>query len=134
MATLVDSNVVLDLLTRDPRWHDWSQRAMRVSAVRGPLFINDVIYAEVSPGFRTIEDLDVVIAELKLEHVRLPKTALFLAARVFAGYRRRGGTRTGVLPDFFVGAHAAVAQLPLLTRDPARYRREFPSLALVTPS
>ena len=133
MATLVDSNVILDLLTADPVWADRSERALRAASLRGPLVVNDVVYAEVSPGFRTVEALDGEIARLRLDHRPLPRAALFLAARVFAAYRRRGGTRTGVLPDFFVGAHAAVAGLPLLTRDGARYRTDFRTVEVLSP-
>jgi predicted nucleic acid-binding protein len=131
--TLVDSNVILDLVTADARWAGWSEQAMRASALRGRLLINDVIYAELAPAYARIESLDAALAELRLVHAPMPRAALFLASRAFAAYRRRGGTRTGVLPDFFVGAHAAVGGLSLLSRDAGRYRGSFPSIALVTP-
>jgi predicted nucleic acid-binding protein len=133
MATLVDSNVLLDLVTDDLAWADRSAHAMRAAALRGPLLINDVVYAELAPGYPAVEDLDAAIARLELRHDPLPRAGLFLAARVFRAYRRRGGTRTGVLSDFFIGAHAAVTGLPLLTRDPARYRTDFPTVVLVVP-
>ena len=133
MATLVDSNILLDLLTDDPVWADRSERALRAASLRGALVINDIVYTEISPGYQRIEALDAVLADLQLEHRPMPRAALFLAARAFGAYRRRGGLRTGVPPDFFIGAHAAVAQLPLLTRDAARYRTDFPTVELLPP-
>lgn len=133
MATLIDSNVILDVVTPAAPWGDRSERALRASALRGPLLINDVIYAEVSPNFTRMEELDALVANLGFRHVAVPRAALFLAARASVDYRRRGGSRTGVLPDFFVGAHAAVAGLPLLTRDVARFRTNFPSVRLIAP-
>lgn len=131
--TLVDTNVLLDLLTNDAEWADWSQRQLEAAAVRGPLQINDVVYAELSVGFQRIEELDAVLAAAQIEMAPIPREALFLAGKVFQRYRAGGGSRTGVLPDFFIGAHAAVASLPLLTRDVRRYRTYFPTLTLVAP-
>lgn len=131
--TLVDTNVLLDLLTNDAEWADWSQRQLEAAAVRGPLQINDVVYAELSVGFQRIEELDAVLAAAQIEMAPIPREALFLAGKVFQRYRAGGGSRTGVLPDFFIGAHAAVADLPLLTRDVRRYRTYFPTLTLVAP-
>jgi predicted nucleic acid-binding protein len=132
-VTLVDTNVLLDLVTNDAEWADWSQRQLEAAAVRSPLRINDVVYAELSVGFQRIEELDAVLAAAQIEIAPIPREALFLAGKVFQRYRAGGGSRTGVLPDFFIGAHAAVAGLPLLTRDVRRYRTYFPTLTLVAP-
>lgn len=131
--TLVDTNVLLDLVTADPQWADWSIAALEASSLQGSLFINDVVYAELSVRYERIELLDEFIGRAGLEMVGLPRPALFLAGKVFARYRRAGGIRSGVLPDFFIGAHAAVARLPLLTRDEGRYRTYFPTVELISP-
>jgi predicted nucleic acid-binding protein len=131
--TLVDTNVLLDLVTDDSDWADWSVRQLDAAALRGELVIDDVVYAELSVRFATIEALDAVLDEARLSIATMPRAALFLAGKVFQRYRAAGGTRTGVLPDFFIGAHAAVAGLPLLTRDARRYRTYFPSIDLITP-
>jgi predicted nucleic acid-binding protein len=132
-VTLVDTNVLLDLVTADPRWADWSIAALEAASLRGPLYIDPVIYAELSTRYDRIELLDEFVAVAGLEMLELPRPALFLAGKAFAQYRKSGGTRTGVLPDFFIGAHAAISGLPLLTRDEGRYRTYFPKLALITP-
>ena len=131
--TLVDTNVLLDVVTEDAAWADWSQRQLEAAAVRGPLLINDVVYAELSVGFLRKEEVDEALAIAQVEMAPMPREALFLAAKVFQRYRAGGGTRSGVLPDFFVGAHAAVARLPLLTRDIRRYRVYFPTVRLISP-
>lgn len=131
--TLVDTNVLLDLVTADPKWADWSVAALETASLRGPLFINDVVYAELSIRYERIEVLDEFIAKAGLEMVGLPRPALFLAGKAFSQYRRAGGTRSGVLPDFFIGAHAAISRLPLLTRDEGRYRTYFPTVQLIAP-
>lgn len=130
---MVDTNVLLDVATGDPDWADWSLHALDVAATRGAILINDVIYAEFSVGYRRIEEVDGVLRDAGIEIADMPRAALFLAGKVFQNYRGRGGARTGVLPDFFIGAHAAVAELPLLTRDPRRYKTYFPSLSLIAP-
>jgi predicted nucleic acid-binding protein len=132
-GVLVDTNILLDLATDDPNWADWSIRQLEAAALSGPLFISDVIYAELSVRFAAIETLDAFVAEGGLVHAATPRAALFLAAKAFQRYRGAGGVRTGVLPDFFIGAHAAVADLPLLTRDAGRYRTYFPKLQLIAP-
>jgi hypothetical protein len=132
-ATLIDTNVLLDVVTDDPDWAEWSIRALDAAALGGPLLINDVIYAELSVRFPAIEALDAVIEEAGLEHAATPRAALFLAGKAFQRYRAKGGARTGVLPDFFIGAHAAVDGLALLTRDFGRYRSYFPTLRIVAP-
>nr|WP_207747590.1 PIN domain-containing protein [Pelagibacterium limicola] len=130
---MVDTNVLLDLATNDPAWVDWSLMQLEAASLAGPLLINDVVYAELSVRYERIEDLDAFIAHAGIDMVPTPRPALFLAAKAFAQYRTAGGKRTGVLPDFFIGAHAAVADLPLLTRDLGRYQTYFPTLRLIVP-
>ena len=130
---LVDTNVLIDVLEDDPVWADWSLSALRRQAQVHRLIINPVIYAELSFAFSTMEALDRVLETLVLPLRPLPKPALFLAGKAFAKYRKRGGTKHSVLADFFIGAHAAVEGIPVLTRDPRRYRTAFPRLRLVTP-
>jgi predicted nucleic acid-binding protein len=132
-VTLVDTNVLLDLVTDDPHWADWSIAQLEAASLAGPLVINDVVYAELSVRYDRIEDLDAFLDQAGLEMAPMPQAALFLAGKVFTNYRRAGGSRTGVLPDFFIGAHAAVGKLPLLTRDVGRYRSYFPTLRLIAP-
>lgn len=131
--TLVDTNVLLDLVTDDHVWADWSIAQLEAASLKGPLLINDIIYAELSVRYERIEDLDAFINEAQLVIMALPRPALFLAGKVFAHYRRAGGSRTGVLPDFLIGAQAAVQRIPVLTRDVGRYRRYFPTVELITP-
>jgi predicted nucleic acid-binding protein len=133
-VTLVDTNVLIDILSNDPNWRAWSQARLEERSSEGPLVINDVVYAEMAARFATHEQLDAEIAELDVVLQRMPKPALFLAGRAFERYRRFGGSRTGVLPDFFIGAHAQVVQWPLLTRDVDRYRTYFPDVELITPT
>lgn len=131
--TLVDTNVLLDLVTDDPHWADWSIAQLEAASLDGPLLINDAVYAELAVRYARIEDLEAFLDAAGLEMSPIPRAALFLAGKAFTQYRRSGGARTGVLPDFFIGAHAAVGRLPLLTRDGGRYRTYFPSLRLITP-
>ncbi|BFL65682.1 putative cytosolic protein [Roseomonas mucosa] len=131
--TLVDTNILLDLAIDDPNWVDWSIRQLDAAAVAGPLLINDIVYAELSVRFPAIEAVDAFLEEAGIVLQPMPRAALFLAGKAFQNYRARGGSRTGVLPDFLIGAHAAVAKLPLLTRDVGRYRSYFPSVALIAP-
>ena len=130
---LVDSNVLVDVLQDDPQWADWSIRQLRAQATVHELAINPVIYAELSVSFSTIEALDGVVATLALRLQEIPLAALFLAGKAYLQYRQRGGSKAQVLPDFFIGAHAAVAGWPLLTRDASRFRTYFPSLEVVAP-
>jgi predicted nucleic acid-binding protein len=132
-VTLVDTNVLLDLVTNDPDWSGWSIAQLEEAALKGPLCINDVVYAELSVRYARIEDLEAMLDDAAIEVARTPRDALFLAGKVFVQYRKSGGARTGVLPDFFIGAHAAVSGLPLLMRDGGRYRTYFPSMALIAP-
>jgi hypothetical protein len=133
-STLVDSNVILDVLTEDPRWFKWSSSALEQCANAGRLFINPVIYSEVSMGFKRIEELEAALPCEFFERLPIPFEAAFLAGKAFLAYRRKGGPRTSVLPDFFIGAHAAVAGLRLLTRNRGGYGTYFPSLELVSPA
>lgn len=131
---LVDTNVILDVVKDDARWGDWSQAQLDAGSMRGPLAINAVIYAELSIPYGRIEELESVLAKGGFRVEPMPREALFLAGKAFLAYRKRGGAgRTGVLPDFFIGAHAAVAGIPLLTRDTRRYRTYFPKLELISP-
>lgn len=130
---LVDTNVLLDLVTDDPNWAAWSQAQLEAAALRDDLAINAVIYAELSTGFRRIEEVDAMLDTTGLRLEPIPRPALFLAGKAFRQYRRAGGATTGVLPDFFIGAHAAVANAPLLTRDAGRYRTYFPTVEVVAP-
>lgn len=131
--TLIDSNVLIDLLIDDPKWFDWSLAHLEQAALRGPLLINDIVYAETSTRYPAIEDFESALDVGKVTVVPTPRMALFLAGKAFTKYRRAGGIRTGVLPDFFIGAHAAVDELPLLTRDARRYRHYFPTVMLIAP-
>jgi len=133
MSTLVDTNVLLDIATRDPVWATWSLGQLDAAAIRGPLVINDVIYAELSVRYGRIEDLNAFVEMAGLVQQPMRRAALFLAGKVFQTYRAAGGVRNGVLADFFIGAHAAVEGLVLLTRDVHRYRTYFPKLTLVAP-
>lgn len=130
---LVDTNVLVDVLQDDPQWADWSIRQLRAQAAVHELAINPVIYAELSVSFTTIEALDGVVATLALRLQEIPLPALFLAGKAYLQYRQRGGSKAQVLPDFFIGAHAAVAGWPLLTRDASRFRTYFPGLAILAP-
>jgi predicted nucleic acid-binding protein len=132
-GTLVDSNVILDLLTEDDTWFAWSSDALAHAADAGPLFINPVIYAEVSVRFSRIEDLDDALPASDYGRLPIPWDAAFLAGKTFVSYRRKSGTKSSVLPDFLIGAHAAVADLDLLTRDVARYRTYYPTLRVTSP-
>lgn len=131
--TLVDSNVLLDIATGDPRWASWSEQALASAADAGQLAINAVIYAEVSVGFATIEELDDALSPDTFLRAPLPYDAGFLAGKAFLTYRRRGGVRSAPLPDFYIGAHAAIAGYQLLTRDASRYRTYFPTISLICP-
>lgn len=131
--TLVDTNALLDLATDDSSWADWSTAALEAASVEGPLFINDIVYAEFSVGYDRIDDVDAFFAKARISIVPFAREALFLAGKAFARYRAAGGIRPGVLPDFFIGAHAAVSGVPLLTRDPRRYRTYFPTVTLIAP-
>lgn len=130
---LVDTNVLVDVLQDDPHWGAWSIGQLRAQSQVHALAINPIVYAELSLSFSTVEALDRVVARLELAFHEVPRAALFLAGKAFAQYRRRGGAKTQVLPDFIIGAHAAVLGAALLTRDAARYRSYFPSVQVIAP-
>lgn len=131
--TLVDANVLLDLAENDPVWASWSERALGEAAEYGVLAINPLIYSEVSIGYERREQLDEALPKDEYVRLDLPSEAAFLAGKVFVAYRRAGGRRRSPLPDFYIGAHAAVAGMRLLTRDATRYRTYFPKLELIAP-
>lgn len=133
LTTLIDSSVLLDILTADPTWASWSEAALASARDAGRLVISPIIYAEVSAGFDRIEDLDDSVPDAEFDREPLPYEAGFLAGKAYLAYRRRGGQRRSPLPDFYIGAHAAVRGYQLLTRDAARYRTYFPSLGLRAP-
>ena len=133
MDILVDSNVILDIVTGDNKWFEWSSDALAKYAETHTLVINPIIYAEVSIGFHRIEDVEAVLAPTFFRRDPLPWEAAFLAGKCFLAYRKRGGRKSSTLPDFFIGAHAAIARIPLLTRDGSRYRTYFPKLKIVAP-
>lgn len=130
----MDSSVLLDVLTDDSTWGEWSRQALVQAADDGQLIINPIVYAEISTGFERIEEVDEAVPASDFEREALPYEAGFLAGKAFLAYRRRGGQRRSPLPDFYIGAHAAVCNYRLLTRDVARYRTSFPSLDLLAPA
>lgn len=133
MAVLVDSNVILDVFTQDEKWFNWSSEILAEYAEGELLYINPIIYAEVSVGFERIEDLEAALPLDYIKRAALPYEASFLAGKCFARYRRAGGNKRSPLPDFHIGAHAAVQGWKLLTRDKGRYRTYFPALEIIAP-
>lgn len=131
---LVDTNVLVDVLENDPDWADWSVAQLQAQSKVHQLVINPIIYAELSLTFSTVEALDQVLDGMELRMQEIPKPALFLAGKAFARYRRSGGVKNNVLGDFFIGAHAAVSGLPVLTRDTRRYKNYFPTVKLIAPA
>ncbi|MGH8403776.1 MAG: type II toxin-antitoxin system VapC family toxin [Gammaproteobacteria bacterium] len=130
---LVDTNVLVDVLTNDPQWADWSIQQLRAQSQLHDLLINAVIYAELSLTFGSVGDLDETVDGMGLILNEMPRPALFLAGKAFVRYRREGGRKNNVLADFFIGAHAAILRCPILTRDVKRYHRYFPSVVLIVP-
>lgn len=130
---LVDSNILLDIVTADPEWLPWSQAALADALLAGPVAINQLVYAEVSIAYRHASELDAILTRLRVQRADLPWEAAHLAGQAFLRYRRQGGNRTSPLPDFYIGAHAQVAGLQLLTRDAKRYRTYFPKISLIAP-
>jgi predicted nucleic acid-binding protein len=133
-AVLIDSNVLLDVMTADAAWFSWSAAALASAADRGRLVINPIVYAEVSIRFSTVEAVDAALPTTMFDREAIPYQAAFLAGKAFLAYRRRGGEKRSPLPDFLIGAHAAAAGYSLLTRDTARYRTYFPDVTLITPT
>lgn len=130
---LIDTNVILDVVQNDARWADWSQTQLERCALRDALCINSVIYAELSMAFTRIEEVELAVRRAEFSVRDIPREALFLAGKTFLKYRRSKGAKAGVLPDFFIGAHAAIVKAPILTRDTARYRTYFPTVELISP-
>jgi hypothetical protein len=130
---LVDTNVLLDIATNDAQWAEWSSEALTRALDRGPVLVNPIVYAEVSVGFERIEDLDAFLPETAFRREALPYSAGFLAGKAFVTYRKRGGEQRSPLPDFYIGAHAAVGHYQLLTRDASRYRTYFPTVDVRAP-
>ncbi|TVQ96502.1 MAG: type II toxin-antitoxin system VapC family toxin [Spirochaetaceae bacterium] len=133
MTTLVDANVLLDLFTDDPRWCDWSRDQLSLAMTAGTVAINPIIYAELCYAFARESELELELTRLQVERLELPYSAAWRASEAFVRYRRSGGTKRSPLPDFFIGAHAESAGLPLLTRDEGRYRTYFPAVRLIRP-
>ncbi|HXW53055.1 MAG TPA: type II toxin-antitoxin system VapC family toxin [Myxococcota bacterium] len=133
MAFLVDSNIILDIVTEDAEWFSWSSSTIEQCLEIGKLWINPIIYAEVSIGFSRIEDLDAVLPEAIFKRAPLPWDAGFLAGKCFLSYRKSSGTKRAPLPDFYIGAHAAVSGLTLITRDARRYKTYFPKVKIICP-
>jgi predicted nucleic acid-binding protein len=131
---LVDTNILIDVLNNEPIWADWSIQQLREQSEIHVLTINPIIYAELSPAFNEIEELDNHLKTMKLNMVQMPKLALFLASKAFQAYRQRGGLKLNILSDFFIGAHASANQIPILTRDTQRFKTYFPTVPLVSPS
>ena len=130
---LVDSNVILDVFSDDPAWGDWSESMLDQHSVTHVLYINPVVYSEVSIGFARIEELEEAIEKAGFQMRRIPREALFLAGKAFLKYRRAEGRKTSPLPDFYIGAHAAVEGMELLTRDRARFQTYFPTVEIISP-
>ena len=131
---IVDANVLIDVATDDPVWADWSQGRLDLAADEDQIAINEVVYAELSVRYSRMAEIDAMLREFQIELAPTPREALFLAGKAYQSYRAAGGTRTGVLPDFFIGAHALVAKAPLITRDVPRYRTYFPGIHLIAPN
>ena len=132
-GVLVDSCVLLDLFTGDPNWADWSENILEQYSQTNTLYINSIIYTEVSIGFTNIEEVEQAIFELDIKVLEMPRETLFFAGKVFLNYRKNKVTKTSALPDFFIGAHAAVSKLELITKDLSKYKTYFPQIRLIHP-
>jgi len=132
-GVLVDSNIVLDVFLNDPKWADWSESKLDEYDQLGILYINSIVYSEISIGFDRIEGLESAIARAGFQMLEIPKEALFLAGKAYLKYKKRKGTKRTPLPDFFIGAQAAVQNLDLITRDVFRYQSYFPTVKLISP-
>jgi len=130
---LVDTSILVDILARNSQWSEWSLDQLELAAARDNIALNDIIYAELAAGPRNVADLDAALWTLGMDHVPIPRAALFLAGQAFRMYRRQNSTKSGVLPDFFIGAHAVTTDAPVLTRDPRRIRSYFPSVTVISP-
>lgn len=132
-GVFVDSCILLDLFTDDPKWGNWSESVLGKYSQSNTLFINSIVYTEVSIGFNRIEEVEKAIEQVGVKVLEIPREALFLAGKVFLDYRRNKGTKSSPLPDFFIGAHAAVSSFDLITRDSASYKTYFPSITVICP-
>lgn len=132
-GVFVDSCILLDLFTDDPKWGNWSESVLGKYSQSNTLFINSIVYTEVSIGFNRIEEVEKAIEQVGVKVLEIPREALFLAGKVFLDYRRNKGTKSSPLPDFFIGAHAAVSSFDLITRDAASYKTYFPSITVICP-
>ncbi len=132
-GVLVDSNVILDVFSDDPKWADWSESILEEYSYFTPLYINSIIYSEISIGFEAIEDLEDAVFRAGFQMLEIPKEGLFLAGKVYLQYKKRRGVKRTPLPDFYIGAQAAVLNLDLITRDVSRFRSYFPTVKLITP-
>jgi hypothetical protein len=132
-GVLVDSNIILDVFTDDPNWADWSESMLEEYSNVSTLYINSIVYSEISIGFNRIEDLESAIIGAGFQMLDFPKEALFLAGKAFLKYKKKRGGRSSTLPDFFIGAQAAVLNIALITRDVSRYRSYFPTVNLISP-
>lgn len=132
-GVFVDSCVLLDLFTDDPKWADWSEKILGIYSRTNTLYINSIVYTEVSIGFNRIEEVEHAINQVGVTVLEIPREALFLAGKVFLNYRKNKGTKSSTLPDFFIGAHASVSSFDLITRDTAKYKTYFPNIKLICP-
>ncbi len=132
-GVLVDSCVLLDLFTNDPNWADWSEATLEQYSQTNTLYINSIVYAEISIGFNQIEEVENAINQLDIKVLEIPREALFLAGKVFLQYRKNKGTKRSPLPDFFIGAHVSVSKFSLITRDTKNYKTYFPQIKLIQP-
>ena len=132
-GVFIDSCVLLDLFTNDPDWAEWSESVLEGYSLTNTLYINSIVYTELSMGFKKIEELESAIGVLNLKVLEMPREALFLAGKVFLKYRKNMGTKISPLPDFFIGAHASVSQFQLITRDLNKYKTYFPQVKLIHP-
>jgi len=132
-GVLVDSNIILDIFLNDPKWADWSESILEKYVQNATLYINAIVYAEISIGFEKIEDLESAVQKTGFKMLEMPKEALFLAGKAFFKYKQRSGAKRTPLPDFYIGAQAAVLKLDLITRDITRYRSYFPTVKLISP-
>ena len=131
---LIDSCILLDLFTNDPKWGDWSENILDKYSQTNTLYINSIVYTEISIGFRKIEELEKAISQMGIKVLEIPREALFLTGKAFLKYRRNKGTKKSPLPDFFIGAHASVSKFSLITRDVTKYKTYFPQIDLVNPN
>ncbi len=129
----IDSCVLLDLFTDDPNWAEWSENVLEKYSQTNTLYINSIVYTEISIGFKKIEEVETAITELEIKVLEMPREALFLTGKVFLQYRKNHGTKTSPLPDFFIGAHTAVSKFDLITRDTSKYKTYFPQVKLIHP-